>query len=438
MPSLLISPKILRACSVLSLLLLSSFSNAQSDYQNVLIDKQDGLFSYPPCEPSIVVNPRNTKNIVGGAILDKVYTSLDGGLTWDIDKLESRYGVFGDPALVANVKGDIYYLHLSDPSGLGWMHPSLLDRIVCQRSRDKGDNWSEGASIGLNGDKDQDKQWAVCSPFNCEIYTTWTQFDKYDSRAPLDSSLILFSKSNRRANKFSDPVRICQLAGTCVDDDHTVEGAVPAVGSEGEIYVSWARGDSIFFDRSLDGGETWLNTDIVAGTIVGGWDQTIPGINRCNGMPVTMVDLSDGPHRGTIYINYTDLANGPDNTDVWVIKSTDRGDSWSKPIRVNDDNAQAHQFFTWLAIDQTTGFLYTIFYDRRAYNDLRTDVYMAYSQDGGESWKNERISDSPFVPDSNVFFGDYSNISAHDGVIRPIWTRCDDGQLSIWTAIIDF
>lgn len=429
--------KTLPAWCAVSLLLVFFQGTSQSKYENIKIDEQEGIFTYPPCEPSIVVNPKDPQNIIGGAILDKVYISEDGGHTWNVDKLESRFGVFGDPALVANKKGDIYFLHLSDPSGLGWAHPSILDRIVCQRSKDKGDNWSKGASIGLNGEKDQDKEWAVCDPQSCAIYTSWTQFDKYDSKELSDSSVILFSKANRRANKFSTPVRLSQYAGNCTDDDLTVEGAVPAAGPNGEVYVSWARGDSIFFDRSFDQGDTWLDKDIVAGTIVGGWDQDIPGIGRCNGMPVTMVDLSDGPNRGDIYINYTDFSNGSTNADVWIIKSTDKGSTWSKPILVNDDDSGKHQFFTWLSIDPTTGHLYTVFYDRRNYDDLRTDVFIASSQDGGQSWVNERVSQSPFTPSEDTFFGDYNNISVHSGVIRPIWTRMVDGKLSIWTAIID-
>ena len=36
-----------------------------------------------------------------------------------------------------------------------------------------------------------------------------------------------------------------------------------------------------------------------------------------------------------------------------------------------------------------------------------------------------------------MFFGDYNNITAHNGVIRPIWTRLHEGDLSVWTAIIN-
>ncbi len=416
---------------------LSQTVGAQSAYQNVRIDHQSDLFSYPPCEPSIAINPKNPDNIVGGAILDKVYVSLDGGLTWDVDKLESKYGVYGDPCVVANNKGDFYYLHLSDPTGLNWASEEWLDRIVCQRSRDKGDNWSDGSSIGYNGAKDQDKEWAACSLNSKRVYATWTQFDKYDSRQAGDSSNVMFSCTNRRANKWSPAKRINQIAGDCVDDDDTVEGAVPACGKNNEVFVAWAMGETIWFDRSMDGGKSWLDKDIKAGEIIGGWVQDIPGVSRCNGMPVTCCDVSDSDYSGTIYINYTDQRNGTADTDVWLISSSDQGTTWSEAVRVNTDGPNRHQFFTWMDVDPITGVIYIVFYDRRNYNDNQTDVVLAVSKDGGKTFTNEVISDSPFTPKSSVFLGDYNNIDAVGGAVRPIWTRQDDGKSSVWTALIN-
>jgi hypothetical protein len=90
-----------------------------------------------------------------------------------------------------------------------------------------------------------------------------------------------------------------------------------------------------------------------------------------------------------------------------------------------------------MTIDQTNGYLYFVYYDRRAYNDNQTDVYMAWSGDGGETFTNFKISESPFIPSQNVFFGDYNNISAFSNMVRPVWTRMDNGVRSIYTAIVD-
>lgn len=406
-----------------------------SDYKNVMIHDGSGFFA--PEEPSICISPKDPNQVVAGANINSQYYSEDGGKTWTRQTLKSKYGVYGDPCIVADSAGNFYFFHLSDVDGLGWMSKKLLDRIVCQRSTDGGKTWTEGSYMGEDHPKDQDKEWAAIDPRDGTVYVTWTQFDLYNSKEPGDSSNIMFSKSTDNAESWSDAIRINQYAGDCIDDDATTEGAVPAVGPNGEVYVSWMLNDKIYFDRSMDGGKTWLDKDLVAAEGIIGWALTIPGINRCNGMPITKVDLSNGPNRGTIYINWSDQRNGEDDTDIWVIKSTDGGDTWTAPKRVNDDAAGKHQFFTWMDIDQTTGYLYTVFYDRRAYDDLQTDVYVAYSKDGGETWENEKVSKKPFIPNDKVFFGDYNNISAHDGHIRPIWTRLDGNRLSIWTVLME-
>jgi hypothetical protein len=80
---------------------------------------------------------------------------------------------------------------------------------------------------------------------------------------------------------------------------------------------------------------------------------------------------------------------------------------------------------------------YELFTLRRDYDINNTDVFIARSKDGGNTFENVKISESPFMPSSSVFFGDYTNITAHDGKIRPIWARADGISMSIWTAIID-
>jgi hypothetical protein len=63
-------------------------------------------------------------------------------------------------------------------------------------------------------------------------------------------------------------------------------------------------------------------------------------------------------------------------------------------------------------------------------------VYLAYSADGGATFKNVLISEKSFTPQEDGFFGDYNNISAHEGIIAPIWTRMDEGKTSVWTTVI--
>ena len=402
--------------------------NTIAQHPNIFISNEN-----LPEEPTIVINPENTNELVAGANIINYYYSTDGGESWEWDTLTSSYGVWGDPCVIVDTAGHFYFFHLSNPQSDG----NWIDRIVCQKSTDAGQTWSDGTYIGLNGTKAQDKEWATVDRQNNNIYVTWTQFDEYGSLDPMDSTLILFSRSTDGGQTWIDPVRLSKVGGDCIDSDNTVEGAVPAVGPNGEIYVSWAGPLGIVFDSSTDEGNTWLDDDIFVSALPGGWDFDIPGIMRCNGFPVTVCDTGNSPYRGTIYINWSDQRNGADDTDIWLIKSVDNGVSWGEPVRVNDDESGKHQFFTWMTIDPTNGYLYFVFYDRRNYDDDRTDVYMAVSKDGGETFINFRISETPFLPYASVFFGDYTNITAHNNVVRPIWTRLDGLDLSIWTALID-
>jgi hypothetical protein len=115
----------------------------------------------------------------------------------------------------------------------------------------------------------------------------------------------------------------------------------------------------------------------------------------------------------------------------------DNGLNWSDPIRVNNDPPGKHQFFAWMTIDQINGNLYFVFYDRRNYVNLQTDVYMAVSKDGGDSFINFKVSESPFTPSQYNFLGHYIGVSAHNNVVRPVWTRIDNNYPSLWTALVD-
>ena len=374
----------------------------------------DSGFFLGPCEPSICINPANPNNIVAGSVLDNVYVSNDGGKTWNESKLKSSYGVYGDPVIRIDQEGRIYYAHLSNPTGGAYSDPEFLDRIVIQKSEDDGLNWTNGSFTLPRTPKDQDKEWLGIDPRDNSVYIAWTEFDLYSSAAPEHRSRIVFSKSTDHGETWSPPVKLSQKEGNCLDGDQTTEGAVPAIGPDGQIYVAWSFDEKIYFDKSYDRGNTWLEDDIVVTDQPEGWAYTIPGIMRCNGMPICGVDRSESKHKGNVYINWSDQRNGTDDTDIWLSVSKDEGDTWSEPVRVNDDEPGKHQFFCWMDIDQSTGYIYIVYYDRRAHDDETTDVYLAYSSDGGQSFENIKINKTSFKPNTAIFFGDYNDISVHE------------------------
>ena len=408
------------------------FTSQAQEFKLVQLPLPDGTtYDYSQVEPSIAIDPSNPKIMAAGSVLSDYYYSINRGKKWKSKTLESTYGVYGDPVMMFDTKGRVYYFHLAS-----YKKSSHLDRIVCQSADKVCKEFDNGTFPKPNGTKVQDKHWTVVNPVNNEIYMTWTQFDAYDSDDPADSSFIVFSKSADQGASWSDPQRISKFGGDCKDGDETVEGAVPAVGSNGEIFVTWTGPLGLVMQKSLDGGQTWLEEEKQIQQHFGGWDLTIPGIYRANGLPILKCDLSNGENRGTLYLNWCDQKNGEEDTDVWMLKSTDGGETWSERIKVNQDKSGRHQFFTWFAVDQSTGYIYTVYYDRRNYSDTQTDVYLSVSRDGGTTFTDTKLSKTPFTPDPEIFFGDYLNIDAVQGTIRPIWPRMDSGKISLWIALI--
>jgi len=233
------------------------------------------------------------------------------------------------------------------------------------------------------------------------------------------------------------PKRISRYGGDCLDGDNTVEGAMPALGKNGEIYVAWSGPKGLMINVSKDQGETWLKEEGFLFDHEGGWNIEVDDFFRCNGLPVFLSDHhKSSPHYGNLYLNWTIQNMKTGQTSVVFSSSTDNGKSWSTPTTVHKKSTKYNHFLTWFTIDPSNGNIHFVYY-RKGVDSKPTDVVWAQSMDGGNSFKEQVISEKSFEPNPLVFFGDYLNIAARDNVVRPVWPRMDKGHISLWTAIID-
>jgi len=422
--------KILFFTLTICLFLITRISFSQ--YQNVKVSIPS-IISYG--EESIMINPKNPNQIVIGGnaassnSISSYYYTTNGGINWSGGYLQSTLAKpSGDPVIVVDTSGNFYYICLAN-----WQCPAPnLDKLLCFKSTNGGINWNNGTSFAHLYPKQNDKPW-VCidwsnSIYRNNMYVTWTLFDVYFSTNSLDSSYIYFCRSTDGGANFSVPVRISKQAGNCADNSQTVEGAVPCTGPNGQIYVSWSGHSNITFDKSTDGGANWLNEDIIVTQQVGGWSY--------NAFPITACDISNGIYNGNIYICFADQRSGQSDRDIWLVTSTNGGNSWNNPVRVNNDPPGKNQYYPWMCIDQVTGYIWVVFCDQRNYNNTLVDVYLARSTDGGNSFQNTKISSSPFQ--WGWYIGDYIGISAYNNKVRPVWSRYEYSYyVSVWTAIVD-
>ena len=436
----------------LALLVITSAS--VSAQQVVRITEPDAI---NPAEVTIAINPKNPDNMIAASFQTGVppkpragsyqYVTFDGGKTWKtVFTPNPKNLVQGDDVLAFSNDGVAYHAHLSF-DGIRLARPVRAENgMIVNVSKDGGNTWTDGTPAinhintvipfedkpGLIVDN------APSSRNKGNVYLAWTRFDVYGSSNPEHRSQIYFTRSIDQGQTFTMPFRISDTGGDCLDSDNTVEGAVPAVGPNGEVYVVWAGPLGLVFDKSTDGGLTF-GKDKVIGDIPGGWDFGIEGLSRANGMPVTGVDLSNGPNKATLYVNWIDARNG--DPDVFVMSSRNGGETWSAPVRVNDDalkNGKA-QFFTWMAIDPADGSVNIVFYDRRDGKGTQTGLTLARSVDGGRTFVNHKIDIPQFNVNERVFFGDYSSISAIGGRVVPVFMHfVSEGNLAVSVALFRF
>jgi hypothetical protein len=249
---------------------------------------------------------------------------------------------------------------------------------------------------------------------------------------------IQFTKSVDQGATFSDPVQ--------VSSGGFGAGPVARGGPDGEIYMVWVDSfvtpgdpEQVYFDRSLDGGSTWLATDIEVASGIINPAFTLNGSITHRSLPALAVDLTTGPYRGRVYVIFTDSRHG--DPDIMLVWSDDQGTTWSPPVRVNDDTIGngADQFFPWIAVDDD-GRVLVSFYDRRDDpSNLLFAMYLGMSTDGGDSFgPNIRISDGFFDKgDSGFFFGDYTANDAGGGRLHAVWADARAGDADIYLRSLD-
>jgi hypothetical protein len=359
-------------------------------------------------EPSICVDPTNrNKMSIGWRQFDSVASNFrqagfahttNGGTTWISPGVLQRNVFRSDPVLSSDNIGRFFYLSLLE---------NFFDDLW--RSLNGGQSWTNIAPADGG-----DKQWFTIDNTNSTghgfQYQFWsTDGNNYGGRQ--------FSRSINGGLSWMNPINIPNSPAWGTLD----------VDSNGNLFIGGVN---------LNTNQIWCirSTNAKIGAVVPTFDQST-AVNLAGhiafsepinpeglvGQVFLAVDRSGTSSNNYVYMLASVQPTGTTNgSDVMFVRSTNAGQTFSAPRRINDDpvnHAKWHWFGT-LSV-APNGRIDVVWFDtRNAANNTNSQLFYSFSFDGGNTWSpNVAVSAlfNPFVgyPHQNKI-GDYITIVSDD------------------------
>jgi len=388
-------------------------------------------------EPSIALNPDNPLQMtVGWRQFDSIGNSFrqagrayseDGGLTWIANGVFDP-GVFrSDPVLASTRHGVFYYQSLRVDN---LSQPNETFGVQQFASTDGGKTWS--LPVEVHGG---DKTWfaidsgsilggAILDPAPApRFYAAW-------NTASNPFGLRTFSRSLDNGISFDSPTKI---------PNQPVFGTL-ATGYQGEVYVVGTvfgqLSNSIHLvraDNAFDAAQepNW----VLDKTLNLGGQQVLGVFINPEGLLGQIWVAAQGDN---VYVLASVDPPGPDPLDVMFIRSSDRGKTFSAPLRVNDDapSSNAWQWFGSMAVSPN-GRIDVIWNDTRADPiSNHSELYYSFSNDGGQSFTPNQVV-SPQYDQSLGYpvqrkMGDYYDIVSDNGGAHIAYAATFNGEEDVY------
>ena len=358
-------------------------------------------------EPSICVDPTNpNKMTIGWRQFNSVssnfrqagwgYTS-NGGTSWTFPGVLENNVFRSDPVLSSDNTGRFFYLSL-------FVGQTMFDDMW--RSLNGGQFWTDLAPA-TGGDK----EWFTIDNTNSSghgfQYQCWSPYagSSYGGRQ--------FSRSTDGGFTWMNPIII----------PNSPQWGTPDVDTNGNLFIGGVNANTsqIWCIRSTNAKRRGVTPSFDQSTAVnlGGNIDVSDLINPAGlaGQVFLAVDRSGTSTNNNIYMLASVQPTGFNSgTDVMFVRSTNGGQTFSAPHRINDDpiNHNKWHWFGTLSV-APNGRIDSVWLDtRNAANNTDSQLFYSYSTDGGNTWSpNVAVSNSfnPFLgyPNQNKM-GDYITI----------------------------
>ena len=290
----------------------------------------------PYVEQMLAVNPVDPANLVGvslrvdrNATITVAVVSHDGGRTWH----ESPLPACGfDPWVAFLPSGEVLVSCLAN---------GQPDPVLVLRSGDEGQTWQAPVTLPLNHTSYDHPTMVVDTTSGSRsgtVYLIAAQSVRSPSgRASLVAPAVVRSTDGGRT--LSSPARV-QATNLWAN---ILSPVILADGSLGFGFIDYAV-DA----RSAGGGVTELKAPRVWWVRSGDGGRTfsipylVTEIEEMSRWGHVAADASDGPFRGHLYVATDDFRDG--SGGVFVFRSVDQGETWSRATRVSRADAARRVF----------------------------------------------------------------------------------------------
>src|SRR5262245_30904868 len=231
--------------------------------------------------------------------------------------------------------------------------------------------------------------WLSFAP-NGDLYQISLVVDPHRSPGHIlpDRSALLVSKSTDGGLTWNSPIPLIQEDTPArfndkpsLTADPTNSNYVYAVWDQVSKFIPYVR-SATKFTRSTDGGQTWETVRTIFESAQDGANIGHQILVRPDG---TLIDL------------FTDM-NGQlqQPYQLTVLRSTDKGTTWSGPIIAAQMQPIGPEVFADVAVDPNNGNLYAVWADARFSGFQYNSIAFAMSTDGGFTWSTPiRINLTP-------------------------------------------
>lgn len=195
---------------------------------------------------------------------------------------------------------------------------------------------------------------------------------------------VLLLSSSLFAQTYTTPVKV-NMGGTGLAD----RSPMMKLDRKGNIYIAWVRGADgmgngpIAMSVSTDGGQTFSMPSVVSADA------------NCNSNFQRTANFVIDT-KSNIHLVWTG-ARVNSQPDIWYVRSTDQGKTWTMPVTVCDanDSSKYAQDFPAIACDSSDN-LYVSFLDSRETQrktSSNVHLYTTRSTDGGMTWSVNKKAD---------------------------------------------